>query len=39
MPTWNEIDDNANILLGWPTTGGILRRTVKMDELQVVGHI
>ena len=39
MPTWNEINDDANILLGRPTTGGILHRTVKMDELQVAGHI
>ena len=29
MPTWNEMDDNANILLGRPTTGGILRRQWK----------
>ena len=26
-------------LPGRPTTGGILRQTVNMDELQVVGHI
>ena len=37
--TWNEMGDIANILPGRPTTGGILRPTVKMDELQVVGHI
>ena len=37
--TWNAMGDNANILVGRPTFGGILRRTVKMDELQVVGHI
>ena len=37
--TWNEMGDIANISLGKPTSGEILRRTVKMDELQVVGHI
>ena len=34
-----HMDDNANILLGGPTTWRILRQTVKTDELQVVGHI
>ena len=29
----------ANIVPGRPTLGGMLCRTVKMDELQVVGHI
>ena len=37
--TWNKMDDIANISLGRLTTRGILRRTVKMDELQIVGHI
>ena len=35
----NKMGDVANILLGRPTIGGILCRTLKMDELQVVGHI
>ena len=39
MPTWNEMDDNANIFGGGPTTWGILRWTVKTDDLQIVGHI
>ena len=39
LNTLNKMGDVANSLLGRPTIGGILCRTLKMDELQVVGHI
>ena len=33
------MDDIANILPARPTPRAILHQTVKMDELQVAGHI